>query len=51
VEDSVIKNSIIQKNSKIRNSEVINSMVGNFVELENTNGDLSIGDYTVLKLN
>ena len=51
VEDSVIQNSIIQKNSKIRNSAIRNSMVGNFVELENTNGDLSIGDYTVLKLN
>ena len=51
VEDSVIQNSIVQKNSKIRNSKIKDSMVGNFVELENTNGDLSIGDYTVLKLN
>lgn len=51
VEDSVIQNSIIQKSSKIKKSKIKNSMVGNFVELENTNGDLSIGDYTVLKLN
>jgi glucose-1-phosphate thymidylyltransferase len=51
VEDSVIKNSIVQTNSKIRNSKFENSMVGNFTEISGADGDLSIGDYTVLKLN
>jgi glucose-1-phosphate thymidylyltransferase len=50
VENSVIINSIIQKNSKIQNSKIQNSMIGNFVEISNASGDLSVGDYTTIKL-
>ncbi len=50
IDSSVVTNSIIQTNSKIQNSKIRNSMVGNFVEIVNANGDLSIGDYTVIKL-
>ncbi|HTL82173.1 MAG TPA: sugar phosphate nucleotidyltransferase [Bacteroidia bacterium] len=48
--NSVVKNSIIQNNTKITDSEIQNSMIGNFAELDNVEGDLSIGDYNVLKL-
>ena len=50
IENSVISNSIIQKNSKIQNSKIQNSMVGNYTEISGAEGDLSIGDYTVVKL-
>ena len=50
VEESVISNSIIQTHSKILNSEIENSMIGNFVEISGAEGDLSIGDFTVIKL-
>lgn len=50
VDNSVVKNSIVQKNSKIIDCEIENSMVGNFTELNNVEGDLSIGDYNVMKL-
>ncbi|CAN5360992.1 sugar phosphate nucleotidyltransferase [soil metagenome] len=51
IESSVIKNSIIQTNTKICNSIFENSMVGSFAEIDGANGDLSIGDYSVIKLN
>lgn len=51
IDSSVISNSIIQKNSKIQNSKIQNSMVGNETEISGANGDLSIGDFTVIKLN
>ncbi len=50
IESSVITNSIIQTHSKIANSTFTNSMVGNFTEISGAEGDLSIGDYTVIKL-
>ncbi|TXT27888.1 MAG: glucose-1-phosphate thymidylyltransferase [Chitinophagaceae bacterium] len=45
INSSVIKNSIIQANSKIYNANFTNSMVGNFVEYEGAVNELSIGDY------
>ncbi|HET6993031.1 MAG TPA: sugar phosphate nucleotidyltransferase, partial [Bacteroidia bacterium] len=51
IDSSVISNSIVQQHSKIQNSKIQNSMVGNFVEIFGANGDVSIGDYTVIKLN
>lgn len=50
IENSVISNSIIQKDSKIQDSTIRNSMIGNSVEISGANGDLSIGDFTVIKL-
>jgi glucose-1-phosphate thymidylyltransferase len=51
IDSSVISNTIIQKDSKIVNSKIRNSMIGNSVEISGADGDLSIGDYTVIKLN
>ena len=50
VENSVMKNSIVQKNSKVKNAIVEGSMIGNNAEVEGTALDLSIGDYTQQKL-
>jgi len=46
IEDSVIKNSIIQTHSKISCANIHNSMFGNYVDFKNTNSELSIGDYS-----
>jgi len=47
--DSVIKNSIIQKNSMIKNVNISNSMIGNFVNYEGKSLDMSLGDYNSVK--
>ncbi len=49
IEGSVITNSIIQSNSKVRNALMDNSMIGNFVEYNGKVNDLSIGDHSVQK--
>lgn len=49
IEDSRIKNSIIQKGTKIKNANLANSMLGNYVSYEGKVSDLSIGDYNTLK--
>ena len=46
---STVKNSIIQQNSKIESSTIANSMIGNAAEVKDFNGDLSLGDYSVIK--
>lgn len=46
IEDSVIKNSIVQTHSKISCANIQNSMFGNYVDFKNTNSELSIGDYS-----
>jgi glucose-1-phosphate thymidylyltransferase len=45
IRDSRIKNSIIQKDSKISQAVLENSMLGNFVTFEGSALDLSLGDY------
>ena len=50
IENAVMKNSIVQKNSKVKNAIVEGSMIGNNAEVEGTALDLSIGDYTQQKL-
>ncbi len=49
IENSVVKNCIIQTNSKIKNAELSNSMVGNFSEFSGKSNDASIGDYSTIK--
>ncbi len=49
IEDSVIKNTIIQTNSVVSNANIANSMVGNFVTFEGQSLDVSIGDYNTVK--
>lgn len=50
VANSVIENSIILSGSKISHSEIRNSMIGNHAEVDHVHGDVSLGDYNVLKL-
>jgi len=47
--NSVISNSIIQKNSHIQSVITDNSMIGNHVKYDGRSKDLSIGDYTCIK--
>jgi len=49
LKNSIIQNSIIQKNTEINNANFKNSMVGNFVTFEGKQDDLSIGDYNTMK--
>lgn len=49
IKNSVISNSIIQGNTKIKNANIQNSMLGNYVVFEGRCLDLSIGDFTELK--
>jgi glucose-1-phosphate thymidylyltransferase len=46
IEDSVIKNSIVQTHTKVSCAIIHNSMLGNYVDYKNNRSELSIGDYT-----
>lgn len=46
VEDSVIRNSIVQTHSRISCANIQNSMFGNYVNFKSSNSELSIGDYS-----
>lgn len=46
IEDSVIKNSIVQTHAKISFANIHNSMFGNYVDFQNSNSELSMGDYS-----
>jgi glucose-1-phosphate thymidylyltransferase len=48
VRDSVVKNSIIQKNTSVINANISNSMLGNFAKFEGKPADLSVGDYNIV---
>ncbi|GAB4137591.1 MAG: sugar phosphate nucleotidyltransferase [Bacteroidia bacterium] len=50
VENSVIKNSIVQEHATIRNTVVSNSMIGNHAALEGSAADLSVGDYNTIRI-
>lgn len=45
IEDSIIKNSIVQTNTKISCANIHNSMLGNYVDFKNNSMELSIGDF------
>jgi glucose-1-phosphate thymidylyltransferase len=49
IENSVVKNCIIQTNSKIKNADLSNSMVGNFAEFTGKSSDTSLGDYSTIR--
>lgn len=49
VKNSTITNSIIQKNSKISDATLDNSMIGNHVVYQGGSTSVSIGDYSVLE--
>ena len=49
VEDSIIKNSLVQANSVIRNADLDNAMIGNNAVFNGKFTSISIGDYSVLE--
>jgi len=48
VDNFVVSNSIIQENTVLKNGNVANSMLGNFVVYEGRPSDLSVGDYNTI---
>jgi glucose-1-phosphate thymidylyltransferase len=50
ITDSRIANSIVQSNSQLDHVNLENSMVGNFVSVKMSPRDLSVGDYTDMKV-
>ncbi len=48
VENSVIKNSLIQTNTSIKNANLDGAMIGNHVHFDGSFKSVSIGDYSIL---
>ena len=48
ISESRVQNSIIQNDNKIKNANLANSMLSNFVTFEGKTTDLSIGDYNTI---
>ncbi len=48
VEDSILRNSIVQTSTKISGANISNSMLGSFVQFAGRPTDLSLGDYNTL---
>jgi len=46
--ESRVQNSIIQNDNHIKNANLANSMLGNFVTYEGKTTDLSVGDYNTI---
>ncbi len=49
VQDSTIKNSLIQEFSEIKNARLNNAMIGSFAKFNGDFTQISIGDYSVLE--
>ena len=49
IEDSTIKNSLIQSNSHIKNARLDEAMIGNHVKYNGSFTKVSVGDYTILE--
>jgi glucose-1-phosphate thymidylyltransferase len=49
IEDSTVKNSIIQTHSVIKNATLDQAMIGNYATFDGNFTDVSIGDYSELK--
>ncbi|MDN5201603.1 sugar phosphate nucleotidyltransferase [Fulvivirgaceae bacterium BMA10] len=49
ISDSRVKNSIIQKDSSVKDANIANSMIGNFVHYQGTPSDVSLGDFNTVK--
>jgi glucose-1-phosphate thymidylyltransferase len=50
IKNSTIKNSIIQKHAKLDGCNLDGSTIGNYAEAVNTEGEIHIGDHSVVKL-
>lgn len=49
VENSTIKNSLIQTHAKIKNANLDNAMIGNYAVFDGKFTNISIGDYSILE--
>jgi glucose-1-phosphate thymidylyltransferase len=49
VENSIIKNSLVQTSSHIKNADLDNAMIGNHVSYDGKFKSISIGDYSVFE--
>lgn len=49
VQNSVLSNSIVQKQTQLANANITNSMVGNYAKYTGKQDDLSISDYSVME--
>ncbi len=49
IENSTIKNSLIQTESEVKNANLDNAMIGNYAKFDGNFTQISIGDYTVLE--
>ena len=49
IEDSTIKNSLIQQNTHIKNAQLEEAMIGNHAKFNGQFTKISIGDYTVIE--
>lgn len=49
IENSTVKNSLIQSNSMIKNANLDNAMIGNHVVFDGNFETISIGDYSVIE--
>ena len=49
IEDSTVKNSLIQSDSMIKNAQLDQAMIGNHVKYNGSFTQVSLGDYTVLE--
>ncbi len=49
VTDSVVKDTIIQRETHVKGANLMNSMLGNHVHYSNQPEDLSVGDYTAIE--
>ncbi len=49
IRNSLIRNTIVQENTEINYANIENSMLGNYVKLEEKALDVSIGDYNSVK--
>ena len=49
IEDSTVKNSIIQSHTTIKNANLDNAMIGNHVKYNGNFETISIGDYSILE--
>ena len=50
ITDAIIKNSIVQPNTKLQNTIVANSMIGESAEIKGKALDISMSDYTTLTM-
>jgi glucose-1-phosphate thymidylyltransferase len=49
IEDSSVKNSLIQNHTVIKNANLDEAMIGNYVHYDGSFIKISIGDYSVLE--